>query len=134
MNSKRAKTPLVGTDSFGNRDSGSPAYEIQGQITAPELPFSSINLADGNFIYSNAIIFEYDLAIYQGIGNITISDGETDIIVDVLTDYEKENSRIKTVMHNFYFQRGFNCSVESIEFNSTSKFNPKQLKYSVCSL
>ena len=46
----------------------------------------------------------------------------------------QENSRIKTVMNNLYYQRRFNCAIDLVEFGAIAKHNPKQLRYSVCSL
>ena len=63
-----------------------------------------------------------------------MSKKKPEIIVDIFAnnDIAKVDSRIKTLMHNFYYQRGFNCTDEIVNFNSITKHNPKQLKYYVC--
>lgn len=63
-----------------------------------------------------------------------LSKKKPEIVVDIFSnnDIAQENLRIKNVMHNFYYQRGFNCAVELVEFGSIAKHDPEQLKYSVC--
>lgn len=57
-----------------------------------------------------------------------------EIVVDIYSnnDISTDNSRIKNVMHNYYTQRGFNCTAIIIDLNSSGKYNPKQLNCYIC--
>lgn len=63
-----------------------------------------------------------------------LSKKKPEIIVDILSDKDiaKEDSRIKTVLHGYYSQRGFNCTNKIIDFHSMVKYDPEHLKYAIC--
>lgn len=63
-----------------------------------------------------------------------LSKKKPEIVIDVLADKDmvQEDLRINYMMHRYYSQRGINCTNETMKFNSISKNNPEQLRYSVC--
>ena len=56
------------------------------------------------------------------------------VVVDIFAndDIARSNSRIKNVMHHYYSQRGVDCASRFIAFAPTTRANPEQLKYFVC--
>jgi len=63
-----------------------------------------------------------------------MNEKKPEIVVDISANNDVfiKNVRLKNIMHNLYFQGVFNCTDEIIDFDSTTKNNPKQMKYSVC--
>jgi hypothetical protein len=64
----------------------------------------------------------------------SLSKKNPELVIDIFAnnDMSPEHSRIKSVMHNYYFKRGLNCMENSIRFFPISNNNPKQLMYRVC--
>lgn len=59
---------------------------------------------------------------------------QPEIVVDIFAnnDIARSDSRIKRVLHNYYFQRDVSCAKQLVKFNSSTKINPEQLTYLVC--
>ncbi len=62
-----------------------------------------------------------------------LRDRSFDVVVDVLSNkgMAKENSRIKNVMRDFYYQRGFECATDSLTLKSRRNID-EQLTITVC--
>jgi len=61
-----------------------------------------------------------------------LSKKNPEIVIDLLAEIAKDDSRIKKTLRRYYSRRGLNCINEMIKIDSRDGNNPDHLRYAIC--